>query len=263
LLAVTKTRSDVPVFLLYAGIIHAIALALLLPMIVTLPGPGGETAPARAPASAPAPEISPIDVIVLPPPQPLTDVGPEEMSALPSAPRKSAATAPTAAPVVNEPEPEQETKAQESNDDGAAPAPAIEPQGQVTPPQTEPAKIEALTPEAPAKAGVEAAPLPDGTVPPPAVEPEPDQAPQKAEPSKEGASAQDAVPAKASTKADKAVPAKAAPPRTAKKPIAQRSRTSKPAPSRTASRAAKSQAQFAPFNGMLSGLLSPAANKRR
>ena len=58
-----------PVFLLFAGIIHAIGLALLLPMLITLPGPEGE--------SAPAPEIPSVDVIVLPPPQPLTDVGPE------------------------------------------------------------------------------------------------------------------------------------------------------------------------------------------
>ena len=41
-----------PVFLLYAGILHAIGLALLLPMLITLPGPAGEPAPAPAPASA-------------------------------------------------------------------------------------------------------------------------------------------------------------------------------------------------------------------
>lgn len=256
----TKTRSDVPVFLLYAGIIHAIALALLLPMIVTLPGPGVETAPAPAPASAP--EIAPVDVVVLPPPQPLTDVGPEETSGLPSAPRPREGNAPAAAPIVNEPEPEQETKAQETKDDGTPPAPAIEPQVQVTPPQTEPARIETLTPETPAKGGVEAAPLPNGTVAPQALEPRADQVPQKTEPAKEGAAAREPVPANAAMKTSGVGPVKATP-RTAKKPIAQRSRTSRPAPSRTASPSAKSQSQFAPFNGMLSGLLSPPANKRR
>ena len=37
-----------PVFLIYAGIVHAIGLALLLPMLITLPGPGGGHAPDAA-----------------------------------------------------------------------------------------------------------------------------------------------------------------------------------------------------------------------
>ena len=37
-----------PVFLIYAGVIHAIGLALLLPMIITLPGPSSQTAPEAA-----------------------------------------------------------------------------------------------------------------------------------------------------------------------------------------------------------------------
>jgi hypothetical protein len=90
-LPVKKKRSDVPVFLLYAGILHAIGLALLLPMLITLPGP--VDTPVRSPAP-PAPEITPIAVIVLPPAQPLTDAGPEHTSTLPSAPpaRKGTAT---------------------------------------------------------------------------------------------------------------------------------------------------------------------------
>ena len=71
-----------PVFLLYAGILHAIGLALLLPMLITLPGPAGEPTPALAPTA----EIAPIDVIVLPPPQALRDAGPEHTSALPAVP---------------------------------------------------------------------------------------------------------------------------------------------------------------------------------
>jgi hypothetical protein len=42
--ALRKKPSNVPVFLIYAGVIHAIGLALLLPMLITLPGPGRETA---------------------------------------------------------------------------------------------------------------------------------------------------------------------------------------------------------------------------
>lgn len=44
-------RITIPVFLVYAGIIHAIGLTLLLPMIVTLPGPGAMIAPEAGSAS--------------------------------------------------------------------------------------------------------------------------------------------------------------------------------------------------------------------
>src|SRR5262245_17631540 len=66
-------------------------------MLITLPGPGGEPVP----ASAPAPEIAPIDVIVLPPPQTLTDAGPEHTSALPPAPSARVGTANGAAEPAN------------------------------------------------------------------------------------------------------------------------------------------------------------------
>ena len=68
-----KKRSDVPLFLLYAGILHAIGLALLLPMLITLPGP--------------EPKDPTFDVIVLPNPEPLADVGPAHTSALPLKPQ--------------------------------------------------------------------------------------------------------------------------------------------------------------------------------
>ena len=51
-------RITIPVFLIYAGIIHAIGLALLLPMIVTLPGPGSLIAPEANPAVG---EIDPVE----------------------------------------------------------------------------------------------------------------------------------------------------------------------------------------------------------
>ena len=47
--AVKKKTSKVPVFLIYAGIIHAIGLALLMPMLITLPGPGGSVDRRRCP----------------------------------------------------------------------------------------------------------------------------------------------------------------------------------------------------------------------
>jgi hypothetical protein len=73
---VKKKTSNVPVFLIYAGIIHAIGLALLMPILITLPGPGGLIAP--QPAA--------IDVEIIPA-APLTakiEPGGEQTSALPS-----------------------------------------------------------------------------------------------------------------------------------------------------------------------------------
>jgi hypothetical protein len=75
---VTKKTSNVPVFLIYAGIIHAIGLALLMPMLITLPGP----------ASVIAPQSAAIDVEIIPgsPIQAKIDGDGEQTSALPSAP---------------------------------------------------------------------------------------------------------------------------------------------------------------------------------
>ena len=83
-----KKTSKVPVFLIYAGIIHAIGLALLMPMLITLPGPGGSV------VSPPAA----IDVEIVPA-SPLAakiESDSEQTSALPSAdrrPRRSKADA--------------------------------------------------------------------------------------------------------------------------------------------------------------------------
>jgi hypothetical protein len=44
-------RITIPVFLIYAGVIHVIGLALLLPMIVTLPGPGSMITPTSTPVA--------------------------------------------------------------------------------------------------------------------------------------------------------------------------------------------------------------------
>ena len=63
---------NVPVFLVYAGIIHAIGLALLMPMLVTLPGPG----------SAIAPKVSSVDIELTP-----AEADSEQTSALPAAPQ--------------------------------------------------------------------------------------------------------------------------------------------------------------------------------
>ena len=63
---------NVPVFLVYAGIIHAIGLALLMPMLVTLPGPG----------RAIAPKFPSVDIELAP-----AEADSELTSALPAAPQ--------------------------------------------------------------------------------------------------------------------------------------------------------------------------------
>ncbi len=121
-----KKRSDVPLFLLYAGIIHAIGLALLLPMLITLPGPD----------SAPAPKAPVFDVIVLPAPETLVDVGPEHTSALPLRPQAREERTTEAAP----PEAERPGLEQEAKETITDPAPAAESQASQAPQQPEPSQ---------------------------------------------------------------------------------------------------------------------------
>jgi len=118
---VKKKKGNVPVFLIYAGIIHAIGLALLMPMLITLPGPGGGIAP--RPASVDV-EIAPASPSVA-----QVEQDTEQTSALPSA-SPSATESPVDAPnaVANvspqaQPEDEQGSTAQEPS---AAESPAKE-----------------------------------------------------------------------------------------------------------------------------------------
>jgi hypothetical protein len=57
---------NLPLFLIGAGVVHLVGLAALLPMLITLPGPGGDIEPKAVvvdvdivPAAAPSPEIAP------------------------------------------------------------------------------------------------------------------------------------------------------------------------------------------------------------
>jgi hypothetical protein len=252
---VTKRRSDVPVFLLYAGIIHAIGLALLLPMLISLPGPG------REPAAVP--ETPQVGVVVLPPPQPLADVGPDQTSALPSAAPVADGKAKEATPpAAAEPKIEQEPR-----DENAARAGAAEPDAKPAPQQTDPAQaaphptLEGAK-DSVAHAGPESEAQPEAgpEVPPADVEPQ-GQARDADAPAKPKTEAQETTPTKPSVDAKDALPAKAAP-RTARKSSVRRN-TAKAGSGRKASRTAKSQTKFAPLNGMLSGLLSPPPKKRR
>ena len=89
------TQPNVPVFLIYAGIIHAIGLALLLPLVVTLPGSG----------SGIAPETSAIDVEIIPATTPAAVIGKEDelTAALPSPEALPGEAAPTAERIEAQP----------------------------------------------------------------------------------------------------------------------------------------------------------------
>jgi hypothetical protein len=58
---VKKKTSNVPVFLIYAGVIHAIGLALLMPMLITLPGRGSLSGPEPAAINVEIVPASPVD----------------------------------------------------------------------------------------------------------------------------------------------------------------------------------------------------------
>lgn len=101
-----------PVYLIYAGIIHAIGLALLLPMLITLPGPGNGVAP----------KTTAIDVEIIPAPPSASNIGQDEeqTSALPSAEPSAGEGAPVeseaeAADVNTESKPAAETPAAVAN----------------------------------------------------------------------------------------------------------------------------------------------------
>ncbi len=91
-----KKTNDASVFLIYAGIVHAIGLALLLPMLITLPGPGRDAEP----------DAAAIDVEIIPGTPPTAKIEPdsEATAALPSAPdavEDKAAAEPDGAAVAN------------------------------------------------------------------------------------------------------------------------------------------------------------------
>lgn len=88
--AVNKKPSKVPVFLIYAGIVHAIGLALLLPMLITLPGPGSEIAPKTSAVDV---EIAPASLSAA-----KVEQDADQTSALPSAQPSAAKEAPVGAP---------------------------------------------------------------------------------------------------------------------------------------------------------------------
>ena len=119
-------RITIPVFLIYAGVIHAIGLALLLPLIVTLPGPGSMIAPKGTPVAVELDaEADPDQTAALPAPaKPVEDKAPLQAAPEPAAPEPKAdakpdspaalanasPTAPPAKPVLAAPRPKSQAK---------------------------------------------------------------------------------------------------------------------------------------------------------
>jgi hypothetical protein len=130
-------RITIPVFLIYAGIIHAIGLALLLPMIVTLPGPGSMITPKDTPiaveldpaaanrdmtsALSPPPKLSEKDAAIGPAPDAAADAPGNIANLLPpSTEAEPEAAAREAKPVVAAPKPREKAAST-----GAKPAKSV------------------------------------------------------------------------------------------------------------------------------------------
>jgi hypothetical protein len=71
-------KINLPVFAIGAGVIHAVGLAVLLPLLITLPGPGSDIDP----------QAVTVDVAIVPasPPSPKVEPEVEQTSALPDSP---------------------------------------------------------------------------------------------------------------------------------------------------------------------------------
>jgi hypothetical protein len=123
---VKKKTSNVPVFLIYAGIIHAIGLALLMPMLITLPGPDG--------AIVPEPTAIDVEIIRGTSDQARIEADSEQTSALPSAAEGAAAKAEDGDEAVANVSPDAEAAVKEE------PAEAKSPAGEVTTKVAPPAK---------------------------------------------------------------------------------------------------------------------------
>lgn len=76
---------NLPIFAIGAGVIHAIGLAVLLPLLITLPGPGGDI-------DSQAVSVD-VDLVPSTPPSPRVDREVDQTSALPASP-PSGASAP-------------------------------------------------------------------------------------------------------------------------------------------------------------------------
>jgi hypothetical protein len=96
-------KIDLPVFAIGAGVIHAIGLAVLLPLLITLPGPGSDIDPHAVaidvdivPASRPSPKVDgDIDQTSAAATEPdeapgtIANVGPEILPAMPAEEQES------------------------------------------------------------------------------------------------------------------------------------------------------------------------------
>lgn len=138
-----KKQRKVPVFLVYAGIIHAIGLALLMPMLITLPGPSDDIAPKSAA----------VDVELVPDSPSAAKVGQdtEQTSALPAAQPSAAEDVPVETPLEaggSEAEAEPET-------DAPGPVANVSPEAQPEADATPAAETEAAGPAPAAAEAVE------------------------------------------------------------------------------------------------------------
>jgi type IV secretory pathway VirB10-like protein len=101
---------NLSVFLIGAGIVHLVGLAVLLPMLITLPGPGGDIEPKAV--------VVDVDLVPASPSSPKVEPEVDQTSALPAAPQTPGT--PASAEPVQAPAPG-ESAAQPEPKDAAPP----------------------------------------------------------------------------------------------------------------------------------------------
>ncbi len=122
-------RIKLPVFAIGAGVIHAIGLAVLLPLLITLPGPGSDIDPHAVAID--------VDIVPASPPSPKVDGDVDQTSALPAATGSDEAPG-AVADVGPETSPATPAEEQESAPAKEQPAATAAP---ATKPKAKPAKI--------------------------------------------------------------------------------------------------------------------------
>jgi hypothetical protein len=137
-------KINLPVFAIGAGVIHAIGLAVLLPLLITLPAPGSDIDPHAVAID--------VDIVPASPPSPKVDGDVDQTSALPAStePGEAPDAGPETSPTMPA-EGQESTPAKEEPAANAAPA---------TKPMARPAKLTRAPAKKPRVAGVKPAKTP-------------------------------------------------------------------------------------------------------
>jgi hypothetical protein len=141
-------KINLPVFAIGAGVIHAIGLAVLLPLLITLPGPGSDIDPHAVAID--------VDIVPASRPSPKVDGDIDQTSALPAAtePDEAPGTIANVGPEILPAMPAEEQESVPAKDEPAATA------APATKPTAKPAKLTRAPAKKPRLASVKPAKTP-------------------------------------------------------------------------------------------------------